>query len=261
MITIDNERCIQCGTCMEECHRSALSMEGETVVWASDKCMCCGHCMSVCPRDAIVMDGDGYDCETCEDIAFAKKPDAWMMRNLILARRSVRRYTDTPITEEQITRILEAGKYSPTSMNNQGNAFIVVESAEKRAELIADTYAAIKRLAAAGEIPAFFGKVCENYEADGVDRIYYNAPLIIFVFAMSDVDGAIAATTMGMQINAEKLGFCHERIPTNAFLDSEFAAKWQAPEGKKCVLALAIGESEMEFFCSVPRLDPPVVRF
>ncbi len=53
----------------------------------------------------------------------------------ILKRRSVRRFTNEPVTREQIETILEAGRFAPSGKNSQPWRFIVVESDERRAEL------------------------------------------------------------------------------------------------------------------------------
>ncbi|WP_167107861.1 nitroreductase family protein [Mycobacterium sp. DL592] len=49
--------------------------------------------------------------------------DAW---DAIRARRNVRKYTDTPIPDADLDRILEAGWRSPSARNNQHWDFVVV---------------------------------------------------------------------------------------------------------------------------------------
>ena len=53
----------------------------------------------------------------------------------IQTRRSVRRYTDAPVSREQIEAILEAGRFAPSGKNTQPWRFVVVESEAKRSEL------------------------------------------------------------------------------------------------------------------------------
>ena len=53
----------------------------------------------------------------------------------IKTRRSVRRYTDAPVSREQIETILEAGRFAPSGKNTQPWRFVVVESEAKRSEL------------------------------------------------------------------------------------------------------------------------------
>lgn len=262
MLSINQSKCIQCEECINDCHRKALSMEEDRIIHDPDICMWCGHCLAVCPRDCIIIDGDGYDCEEVEDLGFAPLPTKVQMRNMILARRSIRRFLDEPVSADDIDMILEAGKYSPTGMNLQGNAFVLVYG-ENVASLAADSVAAFERLIAAGRIDedniARYKKLCDDHNADGKDEIYYSAPLIIFVFADTEADGAIAASTMSMMAQSLKLGTCFERIPVCAYDDELFAEKWEGVTGKKCILCLAVGKPEPEYFCSVPRKDPIVI--
>ena len=264
MLSINQDKCIQCGACVEDCHKGALTIEGETVIHDAEKCMWCGHCLAVCPRDCIIIDGDGYNCEEVEDLGFAKAPNKFQIRNMILGRRSVRKFTDTEVTEEELAMIMEAAKYSPTGMNRQGNSFVIVND-EAVKELACDSIAAMRRLLTGGQVDGLLipgvQDICDKYDADGIDGLYYGAPVVIFVFADTDVDGAIAATNMGWMAQAQQLGYCFARFPMQAFADGEFAAKWKAPEGKKPVIALLIGNAEPEYFCSVPRKDPEVSVF
>jgi len=55
----------------------------------------------------------------------------------IRTRRSVRHYTDAPVSREQIETILEAGRFAPSGKNTQPWRFVVVESETKRSELAA----------------------------------------------------------------------------------------------------------------------------
>ena len=62
--------------------------------------------------------------------------DAWLA---IASKREVRAYAATPIPDEIVSRILDAGRLSGSSRNTQQWEFVVVESA--RAELAAAVYA------------------------------------------------------------------------------------------------------------------------
>jgi nitroreductase len=53
----------------------------------------------------------------------------------IHTRRSVRDFTDEPVTPEQVTEILSAGRWAPSGLNNQPWRFVVVRSEGKRRAL------------------------------------------------------------------------------------------------------------------------------
>jgi nitroreductase len=50
----------------------------------------------------------------------------------IFARRSVRKYKDTPIPNEHLTQILEAARQAPSAGNRQSWHFVVLRNAEQR---------------------------------------------------------------------------------------------------------------------------------
>ena len=57
---------------------------------------------------------------------------------VIKTRRSIRQYTRDPISEEDINKILEAGRWAPSASNTQPWKFLVLRSQEARRRL-ADT--------------------------------------------------------------------------------------------------------------------------
>ncbi|MBR1792449.1 MAG: 4Fe-4S binding protein [Bacteroidales bacterium] len=46
------DRCVACGTCIDECPMGAIS-EGDIYKIDADACVSCGTCASVCPNSAI----------------------------------------------------------------------------------------------------------------------------------------------------------------------------------------------------------------
>lgn len=264
MFIHDQEHCIQCGTCVQECPNDCLEVKGEAVLHAPDLCMWCGHCLAVCPRDAIMIDGDGYDVEEVEEFQFFKKSTPDMVRRDIMMRRSVRHFNETPVKEEEIERIIEAAKYAPTAKNCQHNALMVLNDAESIREILADE---MEQLGIIGKelmrekpgVAAFFLKKVSDYKETGKDGLFYNAPLVIFVFSDTDIDGSICAATMGQVIESLELGFCYVRLASDPMNTAVMREKYKIPEDRHCVIALAIGNYDTEYFCSVPRKDIPLL--
>jgi nitroreductase len=52
-------------------------------------------------------------------------------------RRSVRKYSSRPVEEEKLTKVLEAGRLSPSASNRQSWRFVVVRAPELREKLTA----------------------------------------------------------------------------------------------------------------------------
>ena len=49
----------------------------------------------------------------------------------IYSRRSVRNYTDEPVTREELMEIVRAGSWAPSGLNNQPWRFVTVQNREK----------------------------------------------------------------------------------------------------------------------------------
>ncbi len=56
--------------------------------------------------------------------------------DVVLSRRSIRRYLDRPILEEDLTEILQAGIYAPSAVDLQPWYFVVIKSKEQMERLI-----------------------------------------------------------------------------------------------------------------------------
>jgi len=55
--------------------------------------------------------------------------------DVILSRRSIRKYQDKPIPKEALDKILEAAKQAPSAVNKQPYRFVVVDDPEIKKEL------------------------------------------------------------------------------------------------------------------------------
>jgi len=53
----------------------------------------------------------------------------------IHTRRSVRKFTEEPVSREHIMEILDAGRWAPSGLNNQPWRFVIVRSHESRKKL------------------------------------------------------------------------------------------------------------------------------
>lgn len=55
----------------------------------------------------------------------------------IRQRRSIRRYTDGPLGDDELRAVLEAGRWAPSGLNNQPWRFLVLRAGDARAEALA----------------------------------------------------------------------------------------------------------------------------
>lgn len=56
---------------------------------------------------------------------------------VVKRRRSVREFTNEPVSEQELEKILEAGRWAPSGKNTQPWVFVLVKSKEKREALAA----------------------------------------------------------------------------------------------------------------------------
>ncbi len=155
--TINENKCIGCGQCVRVCPcrvlelqnkeakqitvytetnlgSNALDLHGKKVAIVKPFfCVRCGHCGSVCPTGAIDESGTELKKITAEDLK--KTPSSDDLQFLFRSRRAVRHYKNKPVTDEDIEKILEAGRYTATGSNSSSINYLVCNDPEKIAEL------------------------------------------------------------------------------------------------------------------------------
>ena len=55
---INEEMCVACGICVDECPAGAISIPDAAAVIHDDECIRCGHCHEACPQEAVRHDGE-----------------------------------------------------------------------------------------------------------------------------------------------------------------------------------------------------------
>lgn len=151
--------------------------------------------------------------------------------NTLISRRSIRKYKEQQITDEELNLVLEAGKYAPTGKGTQSPLLVAVQNKED--------VALIEKLSA---------EIMGRPEA----KAYYGAPTIILVFytelAMSDyigiLDASSACTNMLNAAHALGLGSvwinrCKEVFETEQ--GKALLKKWGISEKVVGVASLALG--------------------
>lgn len=143
VMAVDRDKCTQCGLCLLNCPFRAWEKdeEGYPKLKETYECFSCYNCMVACPVKAISIlepyhvDEGVYKTEPhplearlpAEPKDSEGKPAAWTeIEKTIFERRSVRNYKPDPVPETLIHRVLEAGRFAPSSGNCQPWKFIVV---------------------------------------------------------------------------------------------------------------------------------------
>ena len=152
------------------------------------------------------------------------------MTDILLERRSIRKYKNTPVPEELLDKVLEAGTFAPTGMNRQTPVMVAVTNKEIR-DLLETENARVM--------------------GDETRKPFYGAPAVIVVFYNPDVYTSFedACRGMGNLLNAAHavgLGGCWIHRAKEVFSTGkgkELMKKWGVPENYvgvgNCILGYA----------------------
>src|SRR5512139_1028509 len=179
---------------------------------------------------------------------------------VIQDRRSIREWTDEPISEQDLAMILEAGRQAPSGENAQPWRFIIVRDAETRKKLGALAGGGSNRRFTAEFVTHQMQERFTGLEDDAkkkaafekltsgqVSAFLANAPLNIVVCGKKDVwdmplDTSAAMENMLLMITALGLGACWVIAPCIDIRDEErIKALLGTPEGYKVISIIAIG--------------------
>jgi len=154
------------------------------------------------------------------------------MYEKLLTRRSVRKYTAEPVSDEVLDKVLEAGLYAPTAKNNQKPVMVAVRDKETIAKL-SKANAAIM-----------------GVETDP----FYGAPCVIVVLADPAMgtwidDGSLVMGNLLNAAHALGLGSCwinRAREYYDTAEGKEMLKAWGLPESYRGVGNCIIGYADEE---------------
>ena len=162
----------------------------------------------------------------------------------IQTRRSIRDYLETPLYEQTLRKIIDAGRYAPTGLNLQPWCFVVVQNKEVLKML--SNYAQpilIKNLEGRNDAGAvnFLKRV-----QDKNFNLFYNAPVLILVIgtknnALTDYDCSMCAENMMLAAQSLGIGSCWIGGAAVIQQSEELMEELKIPRNYKIVAPLIFG--------------------
>ena len=96
MVKVNQELCVGCGACTEDCLAFNILLDGDKAS-VKGECIECGHCVAMCPTGAVSIEGyDMDDVEEYDASTFEVNPS-----NLLRAikfRRSIRFFKNEKVS-------------------------------------------------------------------------------------------------------------------------------------------------------------------
>jgi len=159
----------------------------------------------------------------------------------IKGRRSVRAYTDEPVSKGQIESVLEAGVWAPTGMVREPWRFIVIEDKKLIKYVSEETKLLAQQMAPS---------MAAHFQTEQ-DVICYNAPVLILVCTEKDkeehfndlnlLDSVLAAQNMFLKAYELGLGTCYMGFVTLLRSKPDVLKKVGVPDGYDLMVPFIMG--------------------
>ncbi len=175
----------------------------------------------------------------------------------LFARRSVRKYKETPVEKQKLEYVLSAGNYAPSAMNNQDRQFIAVTKKEELARL----NEVIESISDEATIARIKGRTGGKFD------FFYSAPVLILACAKADglrpaEDCATALQNMFLASLDVDLGSCWiNQLSGKASLPkiAELLKEWGIKDGYEVYGCCALGYPDGNTKLSAPKQSSVVI--
>lgn len=251
MINIDNKLCIGCGTCTQDCFNKNIKLVNGKAE-AGNRCFNCGHCAALCPVNAISLPEYGMDeVEELDSIHRLSPED---VLHSIKARRSIRKFSEKAVEKETLQMLLQAGRYTATAKNLQGNTFIFVQ--DKLNEFKELTWKYIEKIAASDEVPSDMGAYISMNKSrlnGNEDVLFRNAPVLLLIANERNLDAGLAAQNIENMAYAMEMGALYNGYLCRLTNGNAEIKKWLGAVEKPIQCCMLLGYPELNYLRTVPR--------
>jgi ferredoxin len=251
-VQIDKNKCTGCGKCIPDCTCSNLKLDGGKAEFINADCIACGHCVAICPADAVSV--PSFDMDGVLELSgLNTHVDPETLLNAIRARRSVRQYQERKIEREKLESVVEAGRYTATAVNLQGNRFAVIQ--DRLNELKKVIWDDIEKVVGSGAPEALpLKRLADMRRDEGTDYLFRDAPACILNTTKNLWDAGMAAQSMELEAVSLGLGVLHNGYLTAAVNLSQNARDWLGfAKGTKTSTTMLIGYPSVKYLRTAPR--------
>jgi len=291
---IDVDQCSGCGRCVPVCPSKSLAVEEGTARIVNGECIGCGHCEAVCPERAVSLDAaDGW-AEAFETFSSAETwlapgaVDPGELVRLMRSRRSVRNYSQKPVSRATLEDLVRVAVTAPSGTNSQKWTFTIFPDRKAVMTLGEGVAGFFRRLNRTAE-NAFIRFLCRitgkkellwyyqeyypsvkealrEWDKDKVDRLFHGAPAVIAVGSAPGAscpseDALLASQNILLAAHSLGLGTCLVGYAVEAMRhDRRIARLAGIPEDEAVHAVIALGYPK-ERYAKTARRFRPVVRY
>ena len=248
-ITIDKEKCVRCGLCINDCLAGCIAFDSENYPQMVNeaRCISCQHCLAICPTGALTF--NDKNPQNSEEVEYND------ILRLIKSRRSVRQYKEENVPEEVMKKLKEMLPYIPTGCNARELHFSIVETKSAMDVIRKRVNELLVKTLSYKAISPLLDKFSRYKDAliNGEDVIFRNAPHMIVVSSSitapcATVDPIIALSYFELYAQHLGLGTCwcgFGEVCLKFF--PEICEMLEIPSGYKPVYVMLFGEPKVKY--------------
>jgi nitroreductase len=204
----------------------------------------------------------------CPPIQKKLLPDADALKQLLLARRSIREYKGKAVSRKLLAELIDVARYAPTGSNAQQVHWTVFQNPEdvrKLGGMVVDFMKIIIPVLTDVERARRMQRIVDAWDG-GKDRVLRGAPHLMVAHCPADlnfpaVDCAIALTYLELYAYARGLGTCWAGYFTAAAgLHEPLIKALDLPAGHKCFGGVMLGYPKYSYH-RVPMRNKPLVTW